>query len=150
MVSNQAEKCPHCGAPIKPVEIKPYKQKKWYQRSSITLCIATFLIILGFGFVHIITGITSPLGLPFDIALKNSFGYSETFVNAEKVTNMPWIAAQSKYPLGCNVLQRKHYIESDEEFEQRVHKETQEEYEKAKKQFEQEFETAMQQYGEQY
>ena len=58
---------------------------------------------------------------------------------------MPWIAAKSKYPLGCSVLQRKHYIESDEEFEKRVRKETKEELEKAQKQFEQEFEMAMQQ-----
>lgn len=99
-VSNQAEECPNCGAPIKPIKMKPGKHKKWYQQNSVTLCIATIFITLGFGFVHIITGITSPIGLPFDIALKNSFGYSETFVNADKVTGMPWIAAKSQYPLG--------------------------------------------------
>ena len=149
-VSEQAEKCPHCGAPIKLVKTKPYKHKKWYEQSSITLCIAAVLIILGFGFVHIITGITSPLGLPFDVALKSSLGYSETFVNADKVTSMPWIAAKSKYPLGCRVLQRKHYIESDDQFEERVQKETKEELEKAQKQINQEFEMAMQQSEERY
>jgi hypothetical protein len=33
-VSNQADRCPHCGAPIKPVGAIPEKQKKWYERSS--------------------------------------------------------------------------------------------------------------------
>jgi hypothetical protein len=138
-VSNQAERCPHCGIPIKYVNTKTEKQKKWYERSSITLCFAAFIILLGLGFVHIITGITSPLGLPFDIALKDSFGYSETFVNANKITGMPWIAAQSRYPLGCNVLQRKRYIESDAEFKERTKREAQEEFEKAQEQFEGQF-----------
>ena len=129
MVSNQAKKCPHCGA----------MQKKWYERSSITLCIAVFLILIGFGFVHIITGISSPLGLPFDIALKDSFGYSETFVNADKVTGMPWIAAKTRYPLACKVLQQKHYIESNDEFKERVQKERQEELKKALQQFDGQF-----------
>ena len=134
IVSDQAEKCPRCGASIKSVKAKTElkMQKKWYERSSITLCIAAFLILIGFGFIHIITGIASPLGLPIDIALKDSFGYSETFVNADKVTGMPWIAAKSQYPLGCKVLQRKHYIESDDEFEERVKKETQEELKRLK------------------
>ena len=90
------------------------------------------------------------MGLPFDVALKSSLGYSETFVNADKVTSMPWIAAKSKYPLGCRVLQRKHYIESDDQFEERVQKETKEELEKAQKQINQEFEMAMQQSEERY
>ena len=149
-VSNQADRCPHCGAPIKPVGAIPEKQKKWYERSSTVLCVVAILILLGFGFVHIITGITSPLSLPFDIALKDSFGYSETFVNADKVTGMPWIAAKSQYPLSCKVLGRKRYIETDAEFKERVQKETQEEIKKAQEQFKQEFETAMHQFEGQF
>ena len=139
-VSDQAETCPHCGAPNDIVESITQREKEWYERTSITLCFAAILILFALGFVHIITGVTSLIGLPIDIAVKDSFGYSETFINAHKVTGMPWIAAKSRYPLGCKVLQRKGYIESDAEFKERVHKEAQEE-------FRQEYETVFRQFG---
>ena len=66
-ISDKAESCPHCGAPIKIA--KTQLPKKWYQRTSVTLCFTAIIIIVAFGFVHIITGVTSPIGLPFDLAL---------------------------------------------------------------------------------
>jgi len=114
-VSDKVNICPHCGATVKKYKAK--KQKKWHERTSVTLCVAAVLIIVGLGFVHIITGIVSPYNLPFDIALKKSFGYRETFIDAGKITAIPYLAAKIKYPIGCEVLQRLEYIESGSVFE---------------------------------
>ena len=123
-VSNKAETCPHCGAPLKGSTVK--KQKKWHERTSVTLCIAAGLIIVGFGFIHIITGVVSPYDLPFDIVLKESFGYRETFINAEKITGLPYTAARIKYPISCKALQSRNYIESGSVFETRVNRQLRE------------------------
>lgn len=117
-VGKKAETCPHCGAPIKGGTAP--KSKKWHERTSVTLCIAAGLIIVGFGFVHIITGVVSPYELPFDIVLKESFGYRETFINAEKIKALPYTAAKIKYPISCKALQSRGYIESGNVFEARV------------------------------
>jgi len=122
-VSDKAKSCPHCGAQVKGHKV--IKQKKWHERTSVTLCVAAILIILAFGFIHVITGVVSPFGLPFDIALKKSFGYSETFVNAKKITAIPYTAAKIKYPISCEVLQRKEYVESGKVFETRIKHELQ-------------------------
>jgi hypothetical protein len=79
--------------------------------------VAAILIVIGFGFVHVITG--SSLSTP-RVVRKDSFGYGETFVHIDKITGMPWVFAKSKYPIGCRVLQERGHIESDEAFKQRV------------------------------
>ncbi len=117
-VSGKVEKCPHCGLPVKPDKGK--KPKKWHERTSVTLCIAAGLAVIGLGFIHIITGVVSPFELPFDVALKESFGYRETFVNARRIEAIPYPAAKIKYPLGCRALQRKNYLESGQVFETRA------------------------------
>ena len=117
-ISKKAETCPYCGAPLKGRTVK--KRKKWHERTSVTLCVAAGLIIVGFGFIHVITGVVSPYELPFDIVLKESFGYRETFVNATKIQALPYDAAKIKYPLGYKALQRRGYIESGSMFEARM------------------------------
>lgn len=117
-ISRKAESCPHCGAQAG--EHKAPRQKKWHERTSVTLCVAAGLIVVGFGFIHIITGVVSPYELPFDFALKESFGYRETFVNAIKINALPYNAARIKYPIGYKVLQSKDYIESGGAFEKRM------------------------------
>ena len=95
--------------------------------------IIIFLIVLAvifFGNVHIIGG--RNLELP-RIVMKESFGFSETFIKIETITSMPWIAAKSRYPLSCAVLQREHLIESDKEMDERIQKEMKEEIDKAQK-----------------
>lgn len=114
----KGEVCPHCGSPI--AGSSGQKPKKWHERTSVTLCITGVLVLVTFGFIHIITGVTSPYGLPFDVVRKDSFGYRETFVNAGKITAIPYIAARKKYPIGCKVLQRENYIESGTVFETRM------------------------------
>lgn len=114
-VGDKAKKCPYCGAHF---EIrKNKKKKKWHERTSVTLCVTAGLIVVGLGFIHIITGVVSRYNLPFDITLKKSFGYRETFINARKITSIPYVAAKIKYPIGCEVLQRLEYIESGTVFE---------------------------------
>ena len=63
--------------------------------------------------------IGSNLSTP-DVVKKDAFGYSETFINIDKITGMPWLFARSRHPIGCKVLQEKGYIESNESFLQRV------------------------------
>ena len=111
--SSEAEACPDCGVPAK-------KPRKWHERTSVTLCVAAGLIIVGFGFIHVITGVVSPFDLPFDIVLKESFGYRETFINARKIISLPYSAAKIKYPLSCKALQDRNYIESGGVFETRM------------------------------
>lgn len=117
-VSDKAVACPHCGVPVKGGTGK--KPKKWHERTSVTLCVAAGLIVIGLGFIHIITGVVSPYNLPFDIVLKESFGYRETFINARKIISLPYDAAKLKYPISCKALQNRNYIESGSVFETRM------------------------------
>ena len=114
----KANVCPHCGAPLK--EPAGKKQKKWHERTSVTLCVAGGLAVVALGFVHIITGVVSPYGLPFDVVRKEAFGYSETFVDARKINALPYLTAKKKYPLGCEALQRGDYMPSGNVFETRT------------------------------
>ena len=137
-VSSKAESCPHCEAPLK--SDKAQKPKRWHEKTSVTLCIAAGLAVFGLGFIHIITGVVStydlPFELPFDIVLKESFGYSETFVDADKIRAIPYTAAKLKYPLGCRALQRTHHMDSGEVFETRMTSRLKENMERWQGQFE--------------
>lgn len=114
-ISSRAEICPHCGAPTPNTKIK--QQKKWRQALVVALMAASITVCIGLGFIHVITG--SNLSHP-DVVKKDSFGYSETFINIDRITSMPWLFARSRHPIGCKVLQEKGYIESNEAFLQRV------------------------------
>jgi tetratricopeptide (TPR) repeat protein len=133
-VSKKAETCPHCGKPLNGSTAK--KPKKWHERTSVTLCIAAGLIVVGFGFIHVITGVVSPYDLPFDIVLKESFGYRETFINAEKIIALPYSAAKTRYPISCKALQSRGYIESGRAFESRMTRRFRENMETWQAQFE--------------
>ncbi len=98
-------------------ERKRGRSRRWYERTSVTLCVAVGLVVIALGFIHIITGVVSPLNLPVDFAWKESFGYRETFVDANKILALPYLAAKIKYPLGCRALQRRGYLPSGREFE---------------------------------
>ncbi len=81
------------------------------------LLIAAGVIVAGLGFVHVITGSNLASSR---IVRKGTFAYSETFINIDKITGMPWVFAKSKYPIGCRVLQEKGHIETDEAFQRRI------------------------------
>lgn len=107
-------------AAIKSNVISPKRSQKLTIAALIVLVL--IIVAIFFGNIHIITG--SNLGSP-RIVRKESFGFSETFINIDTITHMPWIAAKSRYPLSCAVLQREGLIESDEEFKERTDKELQ-------------------------
>jgi len=113
--SDPAETCPHCGAPLDARKNKP--PKRWYERTSVTLCVAGGLAAVALGSVHIIIGVTSPYELPFDIVRKDSFGYRETLVNAGRIQALPYPAARRQYPRGLQALQKAGYLPSGRDFE---------------------------------
>ena len=116
-ISSRAERCPHCGAPTPNTKLR--QRKRWREAAVVALLAAMVTVFIGFGFIHIITG--TNLSYP-DVIKKDSFGYSETFINIDTITSMPWLFAKSTYPIGCKVLQKNGYIESNESFLQRVGK----------------------------
>ncbi len=130
---SKIEKCPHCGKPIG--DVGDERPRKWHEKTTVTLCIAAALVLIGLGFIHIITGVVSPFELPFDVAFKESFGYRETFVNAEKIKAMPYQAAKIKYPRGCRALQRKGYLQSGSVFETRMARDLDQHMKKWQEQF---------------
>ncbi len=95
-------------------------RKRWYERTSVTLCVAAALVAIGLGFIHVITGVTSAYELPFDVVLKDGFGYRETLVNAKRIQALPYAATTRKYPLGVRVLQKAGYMPGGLEFEARM------------------------------
>jgi len=86
----------------------------------VTLCVAAALVVIAFGFIHVITGVVSPYELPFDIVAKSHFGYRETWVRAQRIQVLPYLVAARKYPRGVQALQRAGYLPSGPEFEARV------------------------------
>jgi len=114
--SNRADTLQHSEAPILINRVK--QRRKWPKiAAAVVLLAAAIIIVAGFGYIHVING--SSLSAPH-VILKGTFGYSETFVNIDKITGMPWIFAKLKYPIGCKVLQDSGYIESDEAFGRRI------------------------------
>ena len=105
--------CPLCGAR------KGKRPKRWYERTSVTLCVAGGLAVVGLGFVHVITGVTSPHNLPFDVVRRDSFGYRELLVDAERIKSMPYAVALREHPLGVAALQKAGYLPSGPRFEAR-------------------------------
>ncbi len=114
-VPSRAESCPRCGS-----ELPRPQPPRWYERTSVTLCVAGLLAIVGLGFIHVILGVEGPFNLPFDIIRRESFGYREMLVDTDKIRALPYIAAKLKYPLGCEVLRLKEYLPSDPTFETRM------------------------------
>lgn len=95
--------------------LKKYLQSKkfWVVVSALfTLCVFLF-----FGSVHIVNG-SRYHGAPF--VDKLSFGFSETFINADQIAAMPHIVVKAQFPLSVLALQRVGYLETDQERDIRV------------------------------
>ncbi len=92
-------------------------RKRWYERTSVTLCVAAGLALVGLGFLHVIVGVRSDYGLPFDVVRRDAFGYRETLVNARRIQALPYTAAQRKYPRGLRALQKAGYLPDGHGFE---------------------------------
>jgi tetratricopeptide (TPR) repeat protein len=120
---------------------EPKRRPKWYDRTSVTLSVAAGLIAVGFGFIHVITGVVSPYNLPFDVVLKESFGYAETFIDAAKIKVLPYNAAKLKYPLGCIVLQKNSYMDVGDAFEAKMTRRLRENFDQWQQEFNQTLKT---------
>ena len=107
--------CPFCNEPN--LYHKRNQPKKWYEKNKFKIGTAAFFIIIFLGFIHIISGVRTKLGFHHDFALKKSFGYKETFIDARKIVSIPYVTAKIKYPISCEVLQRLGYLPSDDAFE---------------------------------
>ena len=103
--------CPRCGYEISEDQTK--RKPKWHERTSVSLCVATLLVVIGLGFIHVIVGVRGPGDLPFDLALRESFGYKELIVDVVRIQSLPYLAVTLKHPLGLRVLQAKGYFPSD-------------------------------------
>ena len=68
---------------------------------------------------------------------RESFGFSEIWINVDAITSMPWISAKSRFPLGCRILEREGIIESEAARAKRIEDEIDHEIEKAEHQEEQ-------------
>lgn len=93
------------------------RRKRWYEQTSVTLCVAAACAIVGLGFVHVIVGVTNSYGLSFDVVLRESFGYREIIVDVRKIESLPYTAAKLKHPLGVAALRRSGYLPDDPWFE---------------------------------
>lgn len=133
-VPDTTKRCPHCGARAK--GHRGTRPKKWHERTSVTLCVAAGLVVVGLGFIHVIIGVTSSYQLPFDIVLKDSFGYRETLVDAGRIQALPYAAATHKYPLGVKALQKGGYMPAGLAFEAKMATEQREDMQRWQAQFE--------------
>lgn len=135
--NGQASQADETRPPCAPHESRGAKPpKRWYERTSVTLCVAAGLAVAGSGFIHIITGVRSPYGLPFDIVLRDSFGYREMLVNAERIQALPYTAAVLRYPLGIRALQKRGYLPSGRGYGARMVAEQRESMERWRAEFE--------------
>ena len=117
-----AKKCKHCGSDLE------NDQKDKSRHSQIWLWGLGILALtfLFFGNFHVITG----KNIGSKIVSRDSFGFNEAFINADAITGMPWIAAKLRYPIGCSVLAREGFIETDDAFKNRIWRETQQKMDK--------------------
>lgn len=114
-VSKSALLCPHCGAATQRAEERARKLKSSVAAALIGLAILAFF----FGSYHIVATDAGPL-----LVRKVHFTFSEVYVPLEAITGMPYVMAKAKYPLAVQALQRDGILETDEEFERRVRRET--------------------------
>ena len=115
----------------KPSESTPSKRVSHYLLTGMVVGLVIF-----FGNFHVITG--GRVGP--QITPRESFGFSEIFINVDRITGMPWISAKSQNPLGCRILAREGIIESDREFRERTNREVQREIDKAMENAQEEYE----------
>jgi hypothetical protein len=75
--------------------------------SVLVVCAVAFSFWL-FGNYHVVTGNLYVSGINgFDLIARDSFGYSEIYIDADAISRMPMIAAIVSYPVGYRVLVRE-------------------------------------------
>ncbi len=129
-----AQKCKHCGEFLNKSAMSRSTPKSGSQGKIAVTIVLVVAIIIVLGNFHLVKG-ASIIG--FRLVSRLSFGFSEMVVDVDKITSMPLIAAQSRYPLGVKACQRAGFIETDEQFKKRSRKEFDDDFQKEyKKQME--------------
>ncbi|MBI5580981.1 MAG: hypothetical protein HY895_17660 [Deltaproteobacteria bacterium] len=116
--------------------------KKTFYKASPLLVIAVLGIaaLLFIGNNHIISGRDKGLS----IVRRDSFGLSEFFVNADRITAMQPVSANAQFPLSFKVLQREGVIKADEASKRRINDEEKKEIDKAVRDAQKEIDRIMQ------
>jgi hypothetical protein len=74
-------------------------------------------VVLLWGLMHVVSGSTYK-GSVF--VPKLSFGFSETFINADAIMGMPYFVAKSQFPLSVLALQRVGFLETEAQMRKRI------------------------------
>lgn len=130
-------------------------KRQWLFMLSAGVVVFVFFLLGNF---HIVRGSTykGPMLLP-----KSTFGFSETFINTDAITGVPYVAAASRYPLSIKALQRVGFLETDEDRKARIQREldrelqqiqieTEREYRQALKESQEEYERILREYKVRY
>ena len=117
-------------------EINSKENKK--RNPLILISLLLFLLVIFLTNFHIITGTSKSLR----IVMRDSMSFSEFTIDVNEITGMPWIAAKSRFPIGCKILQREGLIESDEEFRKRSQDEALKRYDKTLKEIEEKYKSS--------
>ena len=124
-ILRSAQKCKHCGEFLN-ASAKTHAKSKSGAQGKVVASIVIFVVIIGFlGNFHFVKG-SSVIG--FKLVSRSSFGFSEMVVDVDKITSMPLIAAQSRFPLGVAACQRAGIIETRRQFEHRTRQEFEQEF----------------------
>ncbi len=141
LIDKNLKKCPQCAEIIQCnaricKHCKADFTGKGRIRKYVTICFLISLLIVIFfvATTHIIVG----KRIGFMIVTRANPGFGEFVINMDEIISMPKMFAVSRYPIGFKVLQREGLIESDEEFRERIKRETQNEIEESLEKIERE------------
>jgi len=136
-ISESARFCPDCGTSVSEstAASKGHSGHSEIQVPWKKVLALAGVIGVGFcAFFHIVW----INGLPVPVK-RLSPGFSEPMSDIQAISNMPWIAATSKYPLTVKALQTAGYLESDAARKSRIEAEFQTEMDSQMKKLRQEY-----------
>ena len=84
---------------------------------TVVLAIMAVVVVILSGFLHVVSGSTYKGSI---LVPKLSYGFSETFINADAVMGMPYIVAKSQLPLSVLALQRVGFLETEAQMQKRI------------------------------
>jgi len=109
---------------------------------TLSISAAAFVFLL-LGNFHVVRG--SAYGGP-TLLPKSTFGFSETFINTDALTGLPYIAATTRYPLSVKALQNSGFLETDAAREARIKNEINMEYQQVMRESREEYERMLRDY----